>query len=128
MILATAIASIGIFIVAFGLLGIAKMGTGVLVVAKNALAAIHDKNLDDEASEKVVRRASIQLIGAFFSILFRSTLALLAAFVPIWVSGLTGLAASKDVLDYLSRWDVIMAASLVLVSGYFVWMRIRPSE
>ena len=74
MIAATALASIGFFIGAFWVLGIARLGAGVLVIANGAIAAMRDNSLDDEVREKTVQHASIQLIGAFFSILVRSSM------------------------------------------------------
>ncbi len=125
---ATALASIGFFIGAFGVFGIARVGAGVLVIAKGAIGAMRDKRLDDEVREKTVQRASIQLIGAFFSILVRSALAFLASFLPIWIASLAGLATIEDVLRYLSRWDVIVIASTVVIAGYVIWMRLWPSR
>ena len=66
MIAVTALASIGISIGAFWVLGMARLGSGVLVIANGAIAAMRDKTLDDDVREKTVQRASIQLIGAFF--------------------------------------------------------------
>lgn len=128
MIAATVLASIGFFIGALWVFGIARVGAGVLVIAKGAVAAMHDKSLDDEVREKAVQRASIQLIGAFFSILVRSALAFLASFLPIWIASLAGLATIEDVLRYLSRWDVIVIASVVITAGYVIWMRLWPSR
>ncbi len=128
MIAATALASIGLFIGALWVFGIARVGAGVLVIAKGAVAAMHDKSLDDEVREKTVRRASIELIGAFFSILVRGALAFLASFLPIWIASLAGLASIEDVLLYLSRWDVIVIASVVVTAGYVIWMRLWPSR
>lgn len=125
MIAVTAIVSTGLFVLAFGILGIARIGAGVLVTARDAVAVMRDENSDDETREKVARRASLQLMGALFSILVRTALAVLAAFVPIWIAASAGFAASGDVLRFLSRWDVIVAASLVIIAGYIMWMRMR---
>ena len=34
----------------------------------------------------------------------------------------------EDVLRYLSRWDVIVIASVVVTAGYVIWMRLWPSR
>ena len=128
MIAATAIASIGFFIGTFWVLGIARVGARVLVIAKGAIATMRDERLDDEVREKVAQRASIQLIGAFFSILVRSVLAFLASFLPIWIASMADFATIEDVLRYLSRWDVIVIVSMVIIAGYVIWMRLWPSR
>lgn len=66
MISATELASIAFFIGALWVFGIARAGAGVLMSARGAVAVMYDKGLDDAAREKAVRRASIQLTGAFF--------------------------------------------------------------
>ncbi len=63
-----------------------------------------------------------------FLILVRSALAFLASFLPIWIASLAGLATIEDVLRYLSRWDVIVIASMVVIAGYVIWMRLWPSR
>ena len=128
MIAAAAIASIGCFIVAFWLLGVARVGAGVLTVARGAVAAMRDENLDDAAREKAVQRASLQLMGAFASILVRSALALLISFLPIWIASLAGLASIEAVVAFLSRWDVIAVASMAVIAGYVIWTRLAPTR
>ena len=95
-------------------------------IAASATAAIRDSELDDEAREKAVQRASLRLIGTFFSILGRSALTLLASFLPIWLVGLTDLAAPEDVISFLSRWDVMVIVTVVVVAGYLVGRRLWP--
>ena len=128
MIAAAAIASIGCFIVTFWLLGVARVGAGVLTVARGAVTAMRDENLDDAAREKAVQRASLQLMGAFASILVRSALALLISFLPIWIASLAGLASIEAIVAFLSRWDVIAVASMAVIAGYVIWTRLAPTR
>jgi hypothetical protein len=128
VIAATALASIGIFVGALWVFRVARVGAGVLAIARHAVAAMRDENLDDRAREKTVQRASIQLIGAFVSILVRGALAFLVSFLPIWLASLTGLASAEDVFRYLSRWDVIVIASIVVIAGYVIRMRLWPTR
>jgi len=128
MIAATAILSIGAFLIAFWRLRVAEIAAGVLVTARDALATMRDEALDDRQRERAVQQASIRLMGAFVSILLRSLLALLAALLPIWAVALTGLAPQDAVVSYLSRWDVIAVATLVILAGFVVWTRLRPAR
>jgi hypothetical protein len=100
----------------------------VLATAQGAVAAMRDESLDDEAREKVVQRASIQLMGAFASILVRGALTFLASILPIWLGSLAGLAEIEEVMDYLSRCDVILIASVVITAGFVIWMRLWRSR
>ncbi|WP_193369824.1 hypothetical protein [Pelagibius marinus] len=125
---AVALASICAFIGAFWLLGIVRRAAAALAVTRGALAAMRDAALDEDAREKEVQRASLKLLGIFFSILARSLLALFASFLPIWVADTLGLASSETVLLFLARWDVILVVSLVLLAGYVLWNRLWASS
>lgn len=123
----TALLSTCLFIAVLWLLGIARVAANVLVIAKQATVSMRDESLDEESREKAVQRASIQLFGAFFWILMRGVAAFLVAFLPIWIANLAGIANTEDVVAYLSRWDVIVIVSLVVIGGYIIWMRLWPS-
>lgn len=120
MIVATAAASISVFLVAFWLSGVVPASASALAIARGALGAMRDAGLDDAAREKVVQRASLRLIGTFVSILVRAAVAIGASLLPIWLADVAGLAANEQVIDFLSRWDVIAIASIVIVLGYLV--------
>lgn len=128
MIVATALASIGLFVVSLWALGIVRVAAGVIVIARGAVAAMRDEGIDDEAREKAVQRASVRLMRSFVSILLRSCLALFVSLLPIWLANSAELARSDDVLRYLSRWDVIAIVSLVLVAGYIIRLRLWPTK
>lgn len=125
---AVALASICAFIAAFWLLGIVPRATAALAVTRGAFAAMRDTALDEEAREREVQRASLKLMGLFFSILGRSLLALLASLLPIWIADAMGLASRDTVLLFLARWDVILVVSLVLLAGYVLWNRLWASN
>jgi hypothetical protein len=126
VIAATAIVSIGLFIGALRVFGVIRVGTGVLASAQDALALMRDESLDDEACEKLAQRASLQLFGAFASVLMRSVLTCAVSFLPIGLASLAGLVTIEEVLNYLSRWDVIVITTVVITIGYFIGMRIWP--
>lgn len=124
MMVATAVAAIGVFLVAFWLFGVVPASAGALAIARGALAAMRDTELDDAAREKTVQRASIRLLGTFVSIVVRGALAVGASLLPIWVADAAGFAKSDQVIAFLSRWDVIVIASIVIVLGYLVRVRL----
>ena len=119
MIVVTAAASIGMFLVAFWLSGVLAASASALAVARDALEQIRDTSNDDVAREKVARRASLRMIGILVSILGRGAVAVGASLLPIWLADVTDLAASGQVIAFLSRWDVIVSASIVIVLGYY---------
>jgi len=115
---AVAIFSVLLFLVAFQLVRIVPAARRAIAIAQGALGAMRDPALNDDAREKAVQRASIALFGAFGSILLRSLLALAAAVAPIWLADQVGWAQTESVVDLLSRWDIIVGAS-VLICGLF---------
>lgn len=128
MITATAITSIGTFIFALWLSGVVRVASSVMGTARDALGVMHDESIDEMVRERAVQRASLRLMGAFTSILLRGALAFLASLVPIWIADLAGLAGIDEVTKYLSRWDVIVAATGLIVAGYVFWTRLWTSK
>jgi len=124
MIAAIGIASIAVFLFAFWLLDLVRVASGAIMIAHEALATIRDEALDDAVREKAVQAASIKLMGAFVSIALRGALALGASLLPIWLADLGGLAPGNEVIGFLSRWDVILIASAVIVAGYVLCARL----
>jgi hypothetical protein len=124
MIQATAAVSICAFLAALWLARVVPASAGAVAVAHRALEAMRDAELDDTAREKAVRRASLQLFGTFVSILLRGGFAIGVSLVPIWLGNVSGLAPGDQVIAFLSRWDVIAIASIVITIGYLIRMRL----
>lgn len=126
MIVLSALLSVLFFLIAFWRLKITRVGTNAVKTAQAALATMSDKSMDDEAREKAIQGASIKLFGAFFSIVIRSALALGISFLPIGMAHWTGLATMDEVIGFLSRWDVIVVISVVMIGGYLLFARSKP--
>jgi hypothetical protein len=124
VIVTTAAATIAVFVVALWLFRVVPASANALTIARGALGAMRDATLDDAARETAVQRASLRLLRTFVSILLRGTLAVGASLLPIWAADTAGLAASAEVIDFLSRWDVIAITSMVIVLGYLVRTRL----
>ena len=113
-----ALTCIAVFAAGLWALGVVRAGSEALAVAQNAVATLRDPRLDDDAREQAVQRASLRLFGATFSILARSAIALVASLLPLWGAEAAGLVSSEAVMLYLSRWDIILVASIVMLAGY----------
>ena len=124
MIAAVGIVSIVLFLIALWLLRLVPVASAAVATARGAVAAMRDPALDDAAREKAVQAASLRLMGAFASIVVRGALSLGASLLPIWLADLTGLASGWAIVDFLSRWDVIVVASVVIVAGYVVRVKL----
>jgi hypothetical protein len=98
-----------------------------IATASRAGKVMSSKELDDHTKEKEVQKAAIGLVGSVFSIALRSLIALLAAAVPIYGADAAGLATTDGVIDFLSRWDVIIIVSAVMIAGYFAGRRLWPA-
>lgn len=120
----TALLSIAVFMLCLKLFGVIKVSGSVLAVSRYAIDAIRDDQLNDDEREKIVQKASIQLLGQFFSIIVRVVGVVIASFIPIWLISLTGATTAEAVFTFLSRVDVIIATSLAMVAGYLAWVRI----
>lgn len=128
MIVSTAILSLAIFMGGLWVFGVARSGADVLYTARNAVAILRDESVDDDTREQAARRASLQLLGGFVSILIRSAVALLASFSPIWLADMAGWVQTRDVVEFMIRWDVIAIAAIVVLGAYVALRRSPPSE
>lgn len=124
---AAAIVSILAFVVVFWKAGVVEAAQKAIATASRAGKVMSSKELDDHTKEKEVQKAAIGLVGSVFSIALRSLIALLAAAVPIYGADAAGLATTDGVIDFLSRWDVIIIVSAVMVAGYFAGRRLWPA-
>ena len=121
---AAAVVSIGIFIVALSISGVASATGGVLATTQATVAAMRDASLDDAARERAVQRSAVKLIRDFASIVLRGGLSLVASLVPIWLLDAAGLVPAGAVFEFLSRPDVLAASTILMVVGYLAWTRV----
>ena len=124
MILATAAASMLVFMAALWLCGIVRTGAEALSTAREAVAVLADEAIGEAAREEHIQRAALRLLGATFSILGRTLVAALASAVPIVLADWAGLASTADLIGFLARWDVILAATILMSAGYLVWVKV----
>ena len=123
-----AAASIAVFLVAFSALRVVAKCRSAIGVAHGAVATIKDPSLTDLDREELVQKASITLLGLFFSILIRSSLSLVLAAVPIWVGAALNISGTEEVIGFLSRWDVILASTLIIVIMLALWHRLKNTH
>jgi hypothetical protein len=124
VIITISLVSVVLFLLAFSLLRIVPVATGATKTALEAVSAMRDPSLDDEAREKTIQNFSISLFGSFFSILIRSIAALLTAAVPIYAADKLEFVVAADVTDFLSRWDIIIILTLVICTGWYIKSRL----
>lgn len=128
MIILFSLTTIILFIITLGLSGIIRKGNEVFVIVQDSLSVMRDPSLDDDIREKKVQQASMWLFRAFLSILIRSLLVFLLSALPLLLADRMAVVAINDVIQYLSRWDVIGITTFILCIGYVVWSRTRSSS
>ena len=119
-----AVASIGFFLLVFWLAGVVSTARNALATTRGAMQAMRDPTLDERARERAVQTAAIRLVVASGSLILRSLLALVAAFVPILAADWAGIVPQAAVLAFMERWDVILIATVVVTFGYVVGVRL----
>lgn len=124
MIIAVAIASILAFVIVFWKAGVVPAAQKAIDTASHAGKVMSSKELDDDVKEKEVQKSAIGLLGSVVSITVRSAVSLIAAAVPIYGAEAAGLVGADAVIDFLSRWDVIIIVSVVMIAGYIVGRRV----
>jgi len=123
-----AIASVAAFVAALWWSGVLESAGRAITAARDTAGVMRDATLDDLQRERAAQQASLVLLALCASIVGRSLLALAASAVPIVAADWSGLASSGDVIAFLSRVDVIVVASAVMVVGYLARRRLWPSS
>jgi hypothetical protein len=85
-----------------------------------AMATLTNADLEDEEKEVIIQRASISLLKSFISILFRSLISMAVSIVPILIFDQLAYVKMEETYSFLSRWDVIIVASLIVTLLYLV--------
>ena len=124
MTLSVTLISVVIFVLAFAVLRIVPVARGAIATATGAVQVMRNPTLDDDARERAVQKASISLFGAFASILLRFVATLVFAAMPIWVADVLGIVSAEAVIAYLSRIDVIVVLSVVMVAIWVLWAQL----
>lgn len=128
MIIAVAAASVLAFVLVFWISKAVPAAQKAIATATQAGRVISSKELDDDTKEKEVQKAAIGLVGSVVSITVRTAVALIAAALPIYGAEAAGLAGSAAVIDFLSRWDVIIIVSVVMIAAYVMGRRLWPAK
>jgi hypothetical protein len=115
------------FIVACHVLKIVTVARGVLTTAHHGMSAMRDPAIDDDAKERAARQAAVDLFSGFFSITFRSIIALLASATVVYGADLMGLVPASAAIDRLGSWEFIVATTVVLTAGYLIVIRASPA-
>ena len=109
--------------VVFWRAGVVSSAKGAIATTRGAVQAMRDRELDEVARERVVQKAAIRLVVASGSLILRTLVALVAAFVPILAADWGGIAPQAAILTFMGRWDVILIATVVVTLGFVVGMR-----
>ncbi len=112
--LAVALASIAGFMAVFVMAGTVQVARQAIGITRVAIATMRDPALGDTQREAEVQQASIRLFRNFFGILLRVLAALIAGLLPLLIVDWAGWIAFGDSVDFLSRWDVIAAATVAI--------------
>ena len=115
MIAAVGIVAIIVFGLAFRLLSVVPVVSDVAGTACAAIRVMRDKDLDDEVKERNMQKSAVRMVVLFLQITWRVAAALLLTFVSIWLFELAGMITTEIVLDFLFRWEVILAATVIAI-------------
>ena len=122
---AAAVAAVGLFLAAMHAFGVVRATVDALGTVNGAMATLRDETLDDARRETAIQRASLRLLSACASILFRGLLAVAVSLLPIWLFDAAGVATMGGVFGLLSRPDVLIAtigvAGIVEVARRRLW-------
>lgn len=115
--------SILCFMLVFWKIGVVEAARDAIGTAQGAMATVRAPDLDDMDRERAVQAAALRLVTLTGSLILRSAIALVAAFVPVLLAGWAGLSPTGETLDFMARWDVIVVVTVVVTLGYLAGRR-----
>ena len=119
-VLVVGLVAIAAFVAVFHVSGLVARALAALTVAREAMAVIADKTLDDEEKEPLVQRAALRLFGKFGLITLTAIVVFAVPGLVMWGGDLIGLAPFATVSDFLLSWEVIIGATLTILTA--VWL------
>jgi hypothetical protein len=122
-VLVVGLAAIAAFAAVFHVSGLVARALAALAVARETMAVIGDKTLDDEDKEPLVRRAALRLFGQFGLMTLAAIVVLAVPGAVVWGGDLIGLAPFAAVSDFLLSWEVIVGATVAILAA--VWLTRR---
>lgn len=127
MTVTVAMVAVLVFVLAFRRSGIVSVAQHALQVTSHSTRVVMSRDLDDEIKEQEARKAAVDLLSSALSICWRTVLVLLASVAPIYGADAVGLVDAGAVISLLSRWDVIVVVSVVMVIAYVLIQRVWPT-
>ena len=112
-----------LFVIAFAATGLAHSCKRVLATTNSTLNILTDRNLDDEAKERVVQQAALQMLKQSILIAFKGAIVTGIAILPFWAADLIALATWEDTTKFALRSDVLAGTTLIGMAAWFVWKR-----
>ncbi len=115
--------TVAIFVAALWLFGIVSVAANAVEISRDSTRTIRDPALSDEDKERTLQRASLTLLRSFVSITARGAAAIGASLLPMLAFEAAGLARFWDIVDFLSTWEAIIVASVLVTLAYLVRRR-----
>lgn len=120
--------AVALFVIGFSLTKLAESFGGVTRVAGDAVRAMRDPALDDDAKEKVARQSSVRLLGHGVAIVLKAVAILLAAAAPFWIADVLSITPMDESVAFAARWDVLVITTVVMLVAWYGWRRWRARQ
>ncbi len=114
-VLIVGLAAIAAFVAVFHVSGLVARALAALTVARETMAVIAYKTLDDEEKEPLVQRAALRLFGEFGLITLTAIVVFAVPGLVMWGGDLIGLAPFAAVFDFLLSWEVSIGATVAIL-------------
>jgi hypothetical protein len=119
-VLIVGVLSILAFCAAFHFSGLVARAQAAIATARQTVAVISDKTLDDEQKERAVQGGALRMFGQFALITITAILVLAAPAVVMWIAEMLGAASFAAVSDFLLSWEVIIGATVLIMAA--IWL------
>lgn len=113
------------FIVTLRALRAEEVGSGVLLTARRAGAAMSARDLDDDEKERRMREASGRMLLGFLRIAGIGAAAVGAAFAILWAGAAIGFYTAAQVAETATSWPFLLVSTLAAI---MLWLALAPRK
>ena len=122
-VLVVGLAAVVAFVAAFHVSGLVVRVRAAVAEMREAVTILADKNLDDEAKERLIRRGTLRLFGQSALLALTTILVLAALGAVVWIGHLIGLAPFAATADLLLSWRVIVGGTVAVAAIFWLARR-----
>lgn len=122
------LSGVALFVIVFSLTRLSESFGTVTQIAGQALGAIRNPALDDDAKERVARDLAWSLLKQGALIVAKAVVTVATAVAPFWFADALSITPWEESIAFASRWDVLVITTAVMLCTWLIWRYRRSAR